>query len=159
MKKYLYLLLLALVPAMTFTACGNEKIDNPKFVGLFDKDEELDPDDIEISKPTLKDEGNKITFSYSTAYGTMTCLYTEVYKFENNKLVGVDVNVSMPNEELAKALVEELKAQSEVYANVTRKGKTVTYTQLVDAEDAQTKEEVLTYLQLRVDERDHMRQK
>lgn len=147
MKKYLYLLLLALVPAMTFTACGD------------DKDEELDPDDIEISKPTLKDEGNKITFSYSTAYGTMTCLYTEVYKFENNKLVGVDVNVSMPNEELAKALVEELKAQSEVYANVTRKGKTVTYTQLVDAEDAQTKEEVLTYLQLRVDERDHMRQK
>ena len=147
MKKYLYLLLLALVPAMTFTACGD------------DKDEELDPDDIEISKPTLKDEGNKITFSYSTAYGTMTCLYTEVYKFENNKLVGVDVNVSMPNEELAKALVEELKAQSEVYANVTRKGKTVTYTQLVDAEDAQTKEEVLTYLQLRVDEWDHMRQK
>lgn len=143
MKKYLYLLLLALVPALTFTACGD------------DKDEELDPDDIEISEPTLKDEGNKITFTYSSTYGTMTCIYKEVYKFEDDVLVGVDVQVTMPNEELAKALVEELKDHVESYADVTRKGKTVTYTQLVEEEYEQTKEEVLEYLQWRKEEWAH----
>lgn len=145
MKKYLYLLLLALVPTMTFTACGNDN----------KEDDELDPDDIEISEPTLKDEGNKITFTYSSTYGTMTCIYKEVYKFEDDVLVGVDVQVTMPNEELAKALVEELKDHVESYADVTRKGKTVTYTQLVDEEYEQTKEEVLEYLQLRKEEWAH----
>ena len=146
MKKYLYLLLLALVPAMTFTACGN------------DKDDELDPGDIELSKPVMKESGNTITFSYSTSYAGLTVNFVETYTFNNDEVVKVTISETFPSESLAKQFMEEIQndpKEKVSYKDITRSGKTITWDG-TKSYSGYSKSQVKKMLQWRTEEWDHM---
>jgi len=147
MKKYLYLLLLALVPTMTFTACGNDN----------KEDDELDPDDIEISKPVMKESGNTITYSYSTSYAGLTVNFVETYTFNGEQIAKVTISETFPSEALAKQFMEELEndtSEMETYKNLSRSGKTVTY-DATEAYSEYTKDEIKEMLQWRTQEWEH----
>lgn len=150
MKKYLYLLLLALVPAMTFTACGSD-------------DDELDPenvnqDDVQISKPTLKETANQIILTYNESYGNFVVNMVETYEFQGERLVKVTFSETFPSEKLAKQFMEEIQKdpeEAERYKNISRSGRTITYDATAEFQDY-TKSQIKEMLQWRMEEWDHM---
>ena len=147
MKKYLYLLLLALVPAMTFTACGDDKDDL----------DDITPSDVNFSEPTFKETNNSFILTYSQAIGSTQVGYTETYTFQGEQVVSVSISMTFPSESLAKQFMEEIAKDpqsKEAYRNITRNGKTCTYDATEYYKDM-TKSEIREQLQWRVDEWEH----
>lgn len=125
MKKYLYLLLLALVPAMTFTACGD------------DKDEVLDPKSpdnpgVTVKDASFKESGNKLILTYNVSGST---LEGDVFTFEDEwtcefngeQLTRSSHVYTMPSSAIAKSVAEELKDEAEPGYSVSYSGSKVTY--------------------------------
>ena len=143
MKKYLYLLLLALVPAMTFTACGSDDDDL----------DDIQPEDVKFSKPTLKETSNQLILTYNEIYGTFVINVVETYEFQGEQLVKVTVSETFPKEDLAKQFMEEVKNDPEdveYYKNLSRSGRTVTYDATAQFQEY-TKSQIKQMLQRRVE--------
>lgn len=143
MKKYLYLLLLALVPAFTFTACGDDDELDP---------DDVNPEDVQVSKPTLKEDGNKVTLTYAESYGTWKITIVETYEFQGERLVRATISETFPTEDLAKLFMEEVQAdpeEQEWYKDLSRSGKTVTY-DATESYAQYSKQEIMAMLQQRI---------
>jgi len=143
MKKYLYLLMLALTPALSFTACGDDDEDL----------DDIDPDDVTIVKPVLKDSGNTITFTYGESYGSYKFTITEEYNFQNDICVSARITETYPNETLAKE-AENGYIEGGDASKISRKGKTITY-DCTEEFKGMSKQEIKEMLQWRADEWEH----
>ena len=143
MKKYFYLLLLALVPAMTFTACGSDDDNEPEF----------NPGDVKFSKPTLTETSKQLILTYNESYEDLVVNIVETYEFDGDVLVKVTFSETFPNEAMAQEFIDDLNSDPEesLYSrHLTRNGRTVTYDATSDYK-GKTKEEIRKFLQYRVD--------
>ena len=133
MKKFLYLLLLALVPAMTFTACGD------------DKDEVLDPKDpdnpgVTIKDASFKESGNKLILTYyvsgSSREGDIFTYEDEwTCEFNGEQLTRSSHVYSMPSSAIAKSVAAEIQENAEPGYSVSYSGSKVTYVDTPDLDD------------------------
>ncbi len=149
MKKYLFLAALFCMGSVCLTSCGD------------DDDEEFNFDDnteYKVGKPTLKKEdGKRLTLSYTESYGKIKVDIVEDWKFENRQCVSATVTETYPSESLAKTAYNEMQKEGEA-ENLTRDGKKLIFDSS-SSYKGMSYENLEEMLNWRIKEWDHMMNK
>jgi len=117
MKKFLFFCLMGLVSMMSFTACGDDEDES-----ILD---EGGKEQVEASKPELKDNGNQLILTYTMKAPGTSVNVTWTADFQNNLCVSSVQKMVYSSERIAQLSYEEYLKDGNA-DNVSINGKTLT---------------------------------